>query len=365
MQLPAIDYVVMYWPFAAVMEPDRFGALENGSSCWLYVGKGSGPSLLTAVPTSPVWDAALVRFSPAGDRIVFADFCGSPRVWIWVQDAITGARRPVTSLPQMATAGDVSISDDGVWALIGFAPIYLVNLDTGVVGQLPDDVRAACWHPAYGPSTVLAARGDVFGPSEVGVLDLWNDSWNTMAKVETAVRGLDVSATGEIAMVANSAGQESWKPHVALLDATTGQHRPVVSNRLASGAVRETMRPRWTGRSPALGHHVRLSPALTSSLRPASTMPTPEDVARYYDEWFTRLQRRLRVLEERPADVVLLAQIVALTESCVHLNRAFVQAVDEVLIPALRTWSTHVQGQPRRAYEWAIAELTSICRQAA
>jgi hypothetical protein len=279
--VPAVDYVVEHWGMAKATEPDRFGGLEYGSTHWLHAGRYGGPSaLLAAGPTTPVWDAALVRISPDGGRIVFVEFRAQRQVWMWTHDVRTGARGPLIALPEPVLLGDLSISGDGDWALVGVAPVFLVHLESAAVTQLPQ-VRTACWYTVAGASTVLAARGAADGPTEIGVLDLATDDWTRMCQVRNRIDSLDASAQGDIAAVVNTPGQDGWLPHVAVVDVRDGSTTPVAALRFRAGPWRRTSQPRWLDRQPATADRVALSPTIASGLRQIPLEPTGADVQHY------------------------------------------------------------------------------------
>jgi hypothetical protein len=58
--------------------------------------------------------------------------------------------------------------------------------------------------------------------------------------------------------------------------------------------------------------------------------------------------------------VVVLSQTVALAEACVRLNSGFVEALTQVLVPALKRWRSLVGEPEYRAYDWALAELSAM-----
>jgi hypothetical protein len=356
----AADFLTQNWFTAKAEHPQRFGQLEYASAHWLYSGKHQDGTPLRAAPTTPLWDASVSRFTPDGTAIVLIEFRAQREVWVWLQDARTGARRTVCALPQEALLGDISISGDGRWLLAGQGTILLVDLASGAVVQVPDHITSACWLTTEGPSVLLAGRNIARSATQLGRYDLADGRWETTCEVDTWVGELDVARDGRIAAVVGVPGEQNWVGGVALIDGSSGKVDDVLSRRYRCGPWRRTSRPRWIAGQPATADPVGPAPALIGAAANRSVQPTGEDAQRSFDEWMDRLQRRVQVLENS-ADTVVIHELVALADMVNMMNPSAKEANQSILVPFLNGLARSASSpDARRDMEWAVRQLLTM-----
>lgn len=358
-----VDYITEHWSLTIYNDPQRFGALENGSTHWLYSGEWSDENYPPARPTAPVWDAALARFSPDGAYYLFAEFRARPEVYIWREDVATGARTAIASLPQGILAGDISFVGDGPWAVIGGGGnMYLLNAMTGDAARLPETIQAACWDPAEGPSALLVAQ-HTDQASVIGSYSLATGEWKPVCEIAAQVLGLDVSGSGAITGVV-SAASTGHTPNVAMIDPDTNSYEPFLPVTFNCGATRRTYRPRWLSRPELMGEPTKLSSDWTAALGQARPVPAADDGQKFYREWLDRIGRRVEAVYADPDRVRLLSQLMALCFEATQLNQTFPDAARQIVIPRLR----EIAGRPipeglRVTYTRFTDDLDSMMRQ--
>jgi hypothetical protein len=356
---PGADYLTRNW-FGAQGQDPRFQSLEYGSTHWLYTGRYQETTPLTAAPNTALWDASISRCSPDGRQIVFVEFRAQPDVWIWTQDVQTGERRAVCRLPQDVLRGDISISGDGRWVLIGLDNVSLIDLQTADVTRVPNHITSACWLTTEGPSSILAARNIGGTSAEIGRYDLATGKWERLCDVDSRLAELDVSADGQIAAVANAPGQDYWMPGVVTIDPSSGKLTEVLPWRFEAGPWRRGSRPRWISGQPANDEAVRPSPDMLARAQRLPVQPTSEDMGRSFDEWFERLQRRIQVLESSEKTIVV-NELVALADFCSQVNPSVKEANEELLVPFLnRLAQTTSSPSAKREVEWAVRQFLAM-----
>jgi hypothetical protein len=330
-----VDYLTEHWPLSIYNDPQRFGALENASTHWLYAGEWNDDNYPSTGPTTPVWDAAMARFSPDGTSYVFVEFQAQPEVVVWREDVATGTRTAIAQLPQTVISGDISFIGDGTWAVVGGgADMYILDVATGRFAKLPDRFQAACWDPAEGPSALLTAQ-NTDHTSMIGTYSLATGEWKPVCEIAAQVLGLDVSDDGRMAAVI-SARNSDHTPNVALIDPHTGSHELLLPLKFKCGAVRRTHRPRWLSRPQPANEPTTLSDGWTAALRQTRPTRTPEYDRNLYAEWLQRIGRRVEAVDADPRRVRLLSQLMALCFEAKQLNPMFPDAARQIVIPKLR-----------------------------
>jgi len=361
--LDNVDYITEHWSLAIYNDPQRFGALKNGSAHWLYSGEWSDDDYPPARPTTPVWDAALARISPDGTSCLFAEFRAQPEVLVWREDLATGERTAIASLPQGVLSGDISFAGDGTWAVIGGgATMYLLNAVTGQFAKLPERIQAACWDPFEGPSALLAAQ-NTGQTSVIGTYSLATGGWTPVCEIAANVLGLDVSGEREIAGVV-SAENTASTPNVAVIDPDTSSYDLCLPLTFGCGATRRTYRPRWLSRPGPANEPFRLSEGLAAALGQARPASTADDDQKLYREWLDRIGRRAEAVSADPHRVRLLSQLIALCFEAKELNRAFPDAARQIVTPKLREIASRsISDELRATYTRVADDLDSMMRQ--
>jgi hypothetical protein len=357
-----VDYITEHWPLAIYNEPQRFGALENGSTHWLYSGEWSDETYPHTQPTTPVWDAALARFSPDGTSYLFIEFQAQPEVFVWREHVASGARTAIATLPQAVLFGDISFVGDGTWAVIGGnAGMYLLNTATGQFAKLPETFRAACWNPTEGPSALLVAQNND-QTSVIGTYSPATDDWKPVCEIAAQVLGLDLSREGEIAAVV-SAEDNDHTPNVAVINPDTGSYKLLLPVNFRCGATRRTHRPRWLSRPEPADEPITLSDGWTAALRQARPARTAEYNQKLFTEWLQRIGRRVEAVYADPQRVRLLSQLMALCFAAEQLNPTFPDAARQIVSPKLR----EIAGRPitkelRTIYTRCVDDLEAMTR---
>lgn len=361
--LDNVDYVTEHWSMAIYDDPQRFGALEDGSTHWLYSGEWRDDDYPRARPTTPVWDAALARFSPDGASCLFIEFLAQPEVRVWREDVATGERTAIAALPQAVLFGDIGFVGDGTWAVVGGgSDMYLLNAVTGQFAQLPDRFHAACWDPGEGPSTLLAAQ-NTGQTSVIGTYGLATGQWRSVCKIAAQVLGLDVSREKEIAAVV-SAENTGHTPNVAVINPGTGSYELILPLHFDCGATRRTHRPRWLSRLDPAREPTRLSDGWTAALRQARPARTAADDQKLFKEWLQRIGRRVEAVSADPRRVRLLGQLIALCFEAKELNQTFPDAARRIVTPKLREISSRpIPEELAATYSRVADDLDSMMRQ--
>lgn len=335
LDLPNVDYITAHWPLASYQEPQRFGALESGSTHWLYTGRWNESTYPQAHPTTPVWDAGLARFSPDGSTSLFVEFRAQPAVFVWREDLATGERVAIAPLPQSVLLGDISFVGEGVWAVVGGgADMFLLNTVTGQFATLPERFRAACWDPSGGPSALYVAQ-HTEQSSVLGTYSLATGEWNSGCEVAARVLGLDISADGDLVAVV-SGERTNHVPNVAFIDRKTGSYELVRPLTFACGAIRRTHRPRWLSRPAPADEPTRLAGDWLAALKHVRLTHTADDAQKFFNEWLDRIRRRIEAVTADPWRTRLLNQLMALCFEASQLNPAFADAAQQVVSPRLR-----------------------------
>jgi hypothetical protein len=363
LDLPNVDYVTAHWPLACYQEPQRFGALENGSTHWLYTGRWDGSGYPRAHPTTPVWDAGLARFSPDGSASLFVEFRAQPAVFVWRENLATGERVAIAPLPQSVLLGDISFVGDGTWAVVGGgADMFLLNTLTGQFAQLPERFRAACWDPSGGPSALYVAQHT--GRSSVlGTYSLATGEWNPGCEVEAQVLGLDLSADGDLAAVISGESTDHV-PNVAFVDRKTGSYELARPLAFACGTTRRTYRPRWLSRPAPADEPTRLADGWVAALKHVRLTGTAEDAQKFLTEWVDRIGRRVEAVTADPWRTRVLNQLLALCFEARQLNPAFADAAQRVVSPRLREIASRpIDADLRTAYTRCADDIDRMMRE--
>lgn len=353
--LDNVDYITEHWSMAIYNDPQRFGTLENGSTHWLYSGEWRDDDYPRARPTTPVWDAALARFSPDGMFYLFAEFMAQPDVLVWREDVATGERTAIASLPQGVLFGDIAFAGDGSWAVIGGgANMYLLNALTGQFAKLPERIQAACWDPAEGPSVLLVAQNTEQN-SVIGTYSLATGEWTPVCEISAQILGLDVSGEREIAAVV-SAENTGHTPNVAVINPAAGSYDLCLPPTFRCGATRRTHRPRWLSRPEPANEPTKLSDDWTAALGQARPARTADYDQKLYREWLERIGRRVEALSADPRRVRLLSQLMALCFEAKELNQAFPDAACRIVTPKLREIASRSIPEELRATYTRVAD---------
>jgi hypothetical protein len=351
---PAADYISQHWVTAAAEDPGRFADMEFASARQLYASTGSGP---TDYPTDWLWHATNVRTNANGAVTAVLEFVPAMRrsVLAWRCTPSGGPRTLAAVLPDAVSFGEISLSSDGSFLLAGSHIVSLISLE-GRGQVVLGDIRAACWFPEGGPSTVLAASGPDDGPTQLSVWDLETDKRVDLCHINVRVDTVSASASGEIAVVINAAEDGGFIPAVAIVDPRTGTYELILPTRFQCGPFRGTERPRWIDvptNSPAA---TGLSSTLAASLSPVPAPPI--DVDAVFQELVARLVRRLKVLEHHAGNDAVLAEVVSIGRRLRGVSAAGQDIVRHKLIPML---GNHGLDHTDRfqSYHWAVDRLSS------
>ncbi|MEU9921196.1 hypothetical protein AB0H51_07790 [Streptomyces griseoluteus] len=368
--LRAADYIQSHWITASAEDPARFGALEYTSTRWLY--RDDRPAIAADGGPSPglLWDAAKLTVSNDGRTAVVLEFRGRGTSWlvVWAYDLVAGTRRRVGVLPQLALNSEPSISCDGRWLLAGSREVLLMSLEDGRTALLPG-IRAATWIPHLGADMIAAVEGPDEGPNVLTLRDLRTGARDVVCGIDVRVDALDISGAGEIAAVVATPGIAGWVPNVVRVDARSGEFDPVLPWRLPSGTYRLTESPRWGLRSMNDGT-VELSSDIESSM---VRLPVTDDervesaseTADYAQEFTQRLNNRFRTLLENPRAVVLLPELVSLTQWLLPRTPGLLGPVRQRMVPYLTECAADPALAPvHDAFARAAGQLEQVCKEA-
>ncbi len=344
------DYVARHWIGAMGQDPDNFLRLETSVWAQLYAGRGVAHGPMDAVARAMFGNVSDVRLAPDGLTALTLEWLRDPNQSVYAifrHDLATGEHRLLNRLHGAAEeAGDVDISRDGRFALLGSPTPQLLDLTTGHCGGLGQGLRAAAWYPKAGDSCILGVTGDHHDPPwELVVLDLSTFRRNIVAKLPRRVDGLTVAADGTIAARMNPAGEAGWFDELVVSVDDGRSFEPVVPLCGRSGWRRRSTRPRWI--EDVRGGPVRLDPHFESFLREVRPDTTSErgEIDWILDLAASKIKHRVVRLTERPqAADIMIGELRVLTALAAMFDNEMLDAVGGQVVPVVRAAAVTARG---------------------